>query len=306
MTPAQADPTTLANRVAAITFWFHTIELAPGVTTPGVCQPEYLRRAADIYFGMGVEQRSVLDVGAWDGYFSFAAEQRRASRVLAVDDFVWREGGHGDRAAFELAREVLNSRVDDRVLDIANITVDAVGQFDIVLFNGIVYHIFDPISALTQMAAIARHVLTVETYIDCRDYDKPAMVFYPPQNNPPGLPQNGWGPNPALMHGLLGRLGFETVLEFPTPLHEPDRRIFLAFKPGHPFGEFVDAHADAARVSPAEPSAHEREATALRGELASAREELASIKLTRTWRWTQPTRSLYGRLRTGHSPRARS
>ena len=33
--------------------------------------------------------QSVLDIGAWDGFFSFESERRGANRVLAVDSFCW-------------------------------------------------------------------------------------------------------------------------------------------------------------------------------------------------------------------------
>jgi SAM-dependent methyltransferase len=41
------------------------------------------------------------------------------------------------------------------------------------------------------------------------------------------------------VHALLGQLGFETVLEWPTPLQGANRSIFIGFRPGHPFEDFV-------------------------------------------------------------------
>jgi hypothetical protein len=49
------------------------------------------------------------------------------------------------------------------------------------------------------------------------------------------------------MHALLKQIGFATVLEFPTPVHEAQRSIFLAFQSGHPFADFVAQHADRAK-----------------------------------------------------------
>jgi tRNA (mo5U34)-methyltransferase len=71
------------------------------------------------------------------------------------------------------------------------------------MFNGIVYHIFDPLSALREMAAIARCVLTVETFMDNIDNPRPVMVFFPGEQHPPGHPQNGWGANSYCMHAIL-------------------------------------------------------------------------------------------------------
>jgi tRNA (mo5U34)-methyltransferase len=229
----------LREQVGSVTRWFHSIDLGGGIVTPEEVPHVVSEAMADIYFGIGIEGRSVLDVGAWDGFYSFEAERRGASRVLAADYFSWGGGGTGDRKAFELARSTLGSRVEDRIVDIPEMTVATVGHFDVVLFNGIVYHILNPVGALIQMAAITRQVLTVETYLDNYDNPLPAMLFLPGVVQPPGFPQNGWGPNSLFMHALLKQLGFETVLEFPTPGCLGLRSIFMAFKPGHPFGEFV-------------------------------------------------------------------
>ena len=36
-----------------------------------------------------VTGRSVLDIGAWDGKYSFLAEQEGAARVVALDHYAW-------------------------------------------------------------------------------------------------------------------------------------------------------------------------------------------------------------------------
>ena len=66
------DPGNLKDRVNAIR-WFHTIDLGQGVITPGIDPtPEKLtgiRMPADL------SGQAVLDIGAWDGFFSFEAER---------------------------------------------------------------------------------------------------------------------------------------------------------------------------------------------------------------------------------------
>jgi len=66
-------------------YWFHAIDLGNGVMTKGVGIPwphsvEILPECSG---------RSVLDIGAWDGKNSFLAEQRGASRVVALDHYAW-------------------------------------------------------------------------------------------------------------------------------------------------------------------------------------------------------------------------
>jgi len=74
-----------AERVRdSVPLWFHTFALAPGIYTPGIARDHGYRLAvlgADRFGG-----RSVLDVGAFDGFYSFLAEFRGARRVLAVDN----------------------------------------------------------------------------------------------------------------------------------------------------------------------------------------------------------------------------
>ena len=72
--------------------WFHHIDLGDGIETPGrdVATPEWKRWF--MKFPADLHGWSVLDIGAWDGFFSFEAERRGASRVLAIDSFVWESG----------------------------------------------------------------------------------------------------------------------------------------------------------------------------------------------------------------------
>ena len=71
----------LEARVNAFPYWYHRIELPGGVVTPGWApvSPEAYRVPANL---SGLR---VLDVGAWDGYWSFTALQRGAREVVAID-----------------------------------------------------------------------------------------------------------------------------------------------------------------------------------------------------------------------------
>ena len=77
-----ADLETLKREVAAITWW-HTIDLGKGIVTPGLDPTP--ARLPEIRLAEDLAGLSVLDVGAWDGFFSFEAERRGAKRVLATD-----------------------------------------------------------------------------------------------------------------------------------------------------------------------------------------------------------------------------
>jgi tRNA (mo5U34)-methyltransferase len=210
-------------------FWFHSIDLGNGLITPGQKSPDLLRREADAIFGpLDLRGKSVLDVGAWNGFFSFEAKRRHAARVLAIDHFCWGPAFNG-KPTFDLARAALNLEVEDLYLDVLDLTRDRVGEFDVVLFLGVFYHLVDPIKALQRLAAIARQVMVVETYLDLRALRRPAMVFYPGAElaNDAG---NWWGPNRRCMEALLRLVGFERVVHKPHPVHHRRRGIFHAYK----------------------------------------------------------------------------
>ena len=84
--------------------WFHTIELAPGLFTPGA--EDTPRKAQLIGLPEDLSGKSVLDIGAYDGYFSFEAERRGAARVLAFDHLA------PDLSGFNTARRILGSTSD--------------------------------------------------------------------------------------------------------------------------------------------------------------------------------------------------
>ncbi len=112
-----------AERVRdSVPLWFHTFALAPGVYTPGIARDHGYRLAvlgADRFAG-----RSVLDVGAFDGFYSFLAEVRGARRVVAVDNeqYVdWVRARFGVRVqgggGFRAVAGLVGSRVEYRRMD---------------------------------------------------------------------------------------------------------------------------------------------------------------------------------------------
>ena len=84
------DPQALRAEVEQIRWW-HPIDFGGGLIAPGIdVTPARLARSGCPRDLSGL---SVLDIGAWDGFFSFEAERRGARRVLATDSFCWDGGG---------------------------------------------------------------------------------------------------------------------------------------------------------------------------------------------------------------------
>ena len=191
--------------------WYHTIDLGQGVVTRGVDNtPERLPR---VHLPEDLSGKTVLDIGAWDGFFSFEAERRRASRVVACDYYAWHGVGWGTgrgKDGFELARTALNSRVEDVALDVLDLSPDKIGTFDVVFFLGVLYHLPNPLLALERVASVSRGLLILETVVDMVGIGRPAAAFYPDKelNNDP---TNWWGPNHAAVQGMLTSVGFSRV-----------------------------------------------------------------------------------------------
>ena len=68
--------------VDQVRLWYHTMELAPGVVTPGWFD---LRPILDRLPWPDVEGKRCLDVGTYDGHLAFELERRGAAEVLALD-----------------------------------------------------------------------------------------------------------------------------------------------------------------------------------------------------------------------------
>lgn len=188
--------------------WYHTLDLGGGVKTPGLYDPTpKLPRYA---IPEDLSGKSVLDIGAWDGFFSFEAERRGAARVLASDSYVWSGATWGSKDGFDLARRALDSSVEDEMIDVLELSPDAVGTFDVVLFLGVLYHMRHPLLALEKVASVTDDLLILETEVDLLHVRRPAFAFYPDRELRDD-PTNWVGPNPAGVEAMLRDCGFREV-----------------------------------------------------------------------------------------------
>jgi tRNA (mo5U34)-methyltransferase len=191
--------------------WYHSIDLGQGVVTRGIDQTAY--RLARIDLPASLDGKTVLDVGAWDGFFSFEAERRGAARVVAADYYSWHGAGWGTgngKAGFELARRALSSKVEDVDIDVMDLSPERIGTFDVVLFLGVLYHLPHPLLALERLASVANDLVIIETVVDMVGFRRPAVAFYPGRELNDD-PTNWWAPNIPAMEGLLHTAGFSRV-----------------------------------------------------------------------------------------------
>lgn len=216
----------LLRQVAEQPYWYHKIDLGEGETTPGWAplHPPAYRIPEDL------TGKRVLDVGAWDGYWSFEALRRGAREVVAIDDFSDFLGSlkEEDRHAwknFDLCRDLLGYGEDrcKRVeISVYDITEERLGRFDVVFFFGTLYHLRHPLLALDRLSALCDEEIYVESAIldDYSPYRGGLGKGYPggqmvaefyPGNQYGGNDTNWWVPTLHCMGGLVLAAGFEEV-----------------------------------------------------------------------------------------------
>ena len=100
--------------------WWHSIDLGDGRITPGVHKLEEL---CDNYARFDLPEdlrgKRLLDIGAWDGFYSFEAE-RRGAQVVSAD--VWRPETY-----FE-ARRALHSSAEHHEMSVYELSRDRMGD----------------------------------------------------------------------------------------------------------------------------------------------------------------------------------
>ena len=199
MLPVGAPELTATRARDAVPIWFHTFQLAPGLYTPGIARDHRYRipaLAPSRFLG-----KRVLDIGTFDGFYSFLAEARGATRVVAVDNeqYVdWVQGRFGvelePAAGFDAAHELLASEVEYRRLDAFD--VEQLGErFDVVLCFGMLHRVTDPVGMLRTLAAVLAPggEIVLETYGARLDDDAPVLEVHEPGDVYPGDDYVYWG-----------------------------------------------------------------------------------------------------------------
>jgi tRNA (mo5U34)-methyltransferase len=184
--------------------WWHSIDLGDGRVTPGAHKLEELRENFALFnLPADLTGQRVLDIGCWDGFYSFEAE-RRGATVVAVD--CWRP------EKFFIAHEALNSRAQFHEMSVYEVTKERLGSFDIVFFLGVLYHLRHPLLALERVCEVTKGVALIESHVidNARGADYPNMEFYE-LDELGGQYDNWWGPNSDCLARMTRAAGFARV-----------------------------------------------------------------------------------------------
>lgn len=156
--------------------WYHSFELPDGTFIDGFMTVEQQkRRYAQFPIPDDLRGKRVLDIGAWDGWFSFEAE-RHGAEVTAIDCV--------EQPTFVDIHARLASKADYRIMDFLELPAAGLGKFDIVFFLGVLYHVRHPLLALEIVCGLTRDVAIVDSFVtNPDDWQKhageiPTMEFY--------------------------------------------------------------------------------------------------------------------------------
>jgi tRNA (mo5U34)-methyltransferase len=173
----------LQSKIDSNPAWYHTLELAPGVATPGWFD---LRGVVDRMPWPDVAGKRCLDVGTYDGFLAFELERRGAAEVVATDiedhsrwdwpartralgparlgEMVGQRKGLG----FDIANEALGSSVQRVERSVYDLDPAHDGEFDVVVCGSLLLHLRDPVRALEAIRAVCRGSFLSSEQIDTR------------------------------------------------------------------------------------------------------------------------------------------
>ena len=206
--------------VGSVSQWRHRIAVGHGVVTPGTEDTDAeLRR---LQLPQRMQGWRVLDVGCSDGFYSFECEDRGAE-VASIDDesSLLAEKANGFRVAAHLRGS--SATYEARSVEALDPAID--GEFDLVLFINVLYHLPNPMLSFQRLASVTRPggILVLKTYFrsDIRlwvrgrcvgfDIDRRPKWWYFPGAELGGDPTNWWAPNRAGLEAMLGATGWRDV-----------------------------------------------------------------------------------------------
>jgi tRNA (mo5U34)-methyltransferase len=220
------------RRLVAEREWYHTMELAPGVTTPGFFDHRPL--VPRLPFPASLAGRRCLDIATFDGFWAFEMERRGADEVIAIDildPLAWdwpfgsgdevvaalerrKQGGMG----FRIAADLLGSSVQHVECSVYDLDPAVHGTFDFVYMGSLLMHLRDPVRALERTRSVCSGTFllvdNVDLLLSCLSPRRPLADL-----DGVGRPW-WWKPNLAALRRMVTAAGFEVVAG-PRPVLVP-------------------------------------------------------------------------------------
>lgn len=151
--------------------WFYTFELPDGQTTrsyhDGTLDAIHETRWAmlsnqlEAHYGGNYAGLRVLDLASHQGFFSIRMAQMGFGEVLGIDA----RAQHVEDSQLIARAYGLSDRVDFQQADVHALDAAALGEFDVVLMLGLLYHLENPVGALRVCRQLCRDFCAVETQL---------------------------------------------------------------------------------------------------------------------------------------------
>jgi SAM-dependent methyltransferase len=134
-----------AKKLIERTRWYHRFEILPGIMTNG---PTLTNPSAGLdLLGVPSQLSGVaLDIGAWDGAYTFELE-RRGAEAIAIDI----QGP--DEVAFNVARQIVGAKARHVQASVYDLPLPNIPAAEHVLFRGVFYHLKYPLLAFEKISA---------------------------------------------------------------------------------------------------------------------------------------------------------
>jgi len=198
------DRATIQAMVDEHANWYHQIELAQDIVTPG-SHPSKSDLANLDEMGLPADATGmrVLDIGCRDGFFSFEME-RRGGEVIGLDY------AEPHRTGFPIAAKIFASRVSYVVENVYHLNPETHGLF------GVIYHLRNPLLALDHVRSVMKPgaLLFVTSQIATtqalRDTPEPVWQFFP-RDWLCGDASNKWAPNLPGLGKAIEECQFEVL-----------------------------------------------------------------------------------------------
>jgi tRNA (mo5U34)-methyltransferase len=184
--------------VASVPRWYHKFEIVPGVWTPGINDPhEHLDR---LKLPNELEHCTVLDIGTSDGFFALSLKKRGAT-VTCID---YRPR---DLHGFAVMEKITGNVFDYRQANVYDLSAEQLGQFDVVLFLGVLYHLPDMFAGLRIVRSLCRGRMFLETHCE-ENGSSEALARYCAGDSLNNDITNFWAPNERCVVDMLADVGF--------------------------------------------------------------------------------------------------
>jgi tRNA (mo5U34)-methyltransferase len=227
--------------------WFHCVDLGDGLVTKSksaigepVDHPRPTWNSVKACVPSDLTGQTVLDVGCNAGFYSIEMKRRGAARVLGLDaqrDLI--------RQA-EFVRDVLDLDIEYERKSVYDLDPFAMGQFDVTLALGLIYHCKHLVLALEKLFLITRRLLVLETAIYPPEKAPESFAYEEGGERPTLHPlayvenrpeakeavYNWFLPSTAALSALLKNVGFDDIKVLPTA--NSDRAV-IACKKHQPF-----------------------------------------------------------------------